>query len=131
MKQFLFAFALILTASALSAQGNGRIYDFTVDTLTNVETLNFLYPDNIRGDYKYTWQVSATNVSGTSTATALVQERLGDSHAWITVDTIAISGTSAGFHDSRTWGRQQRVNIVSSGTGVTEVNVSVFYRKPQ
>ena len=131
MKQFLFAFALILVASALSAQGNGRIYDFAEATLTDADTVNFVYPDNIKGDFKYTWQVSATEDSGTATATALVQERLGDSHAWITVDTIAIDGTVAGYHDAVTWGRNQRVNIISAGTGVYTINVSVFYRKPQ
>lgn len=137
MKRFIFLAALLTLVAATTqvaqAQiGPGRLHVFATDTTSSSETTNYLFPKNLEGKYLYTWQVTGTRQSGTTTITMTLQETLGEGLGWYDVDTLTLSGgsgyvanlTSTGTNN----GRQQRLRSVV-GAGITELKIAVWYRK--
>lgn len=110
---------------------SGRVIDFTLDTLTNADTL-VLNPNqalSATSDYDYVWQFNATNLTGTSTGTCVIKESLLGTGFFINVDTFTISGTTAGFETGVTVGRYQKCECITSGTGTTQLKAIAAYRR--
>jgi hypothetical protein len=111
----------------------GEIFDFTLDTMTNADTL-VLDPNEALGardDYDYVWQFNAVNLTGTSTGTCLIKESLLGTGFFITRDTFTISGSSAGFETGITVGRYQKCECITSGTGTTQLKVIAAFRRKE
>lgn len=123
------AMAMFLFATPAEAQiGNGRLYSFDLDTLTNADTITLDFPWALNDDYDFTIEVAATNISGTTAFTAKLQESLSGSSYAVT-DTVAFTETATEFLTGVNTGRYHRVYLISSGTHATSVKVWAWYRK--
>jgi len=124
--------ALVLAVSAQAQIGKGGVYDFgitTPDTLTNADTVLYTVTRELQDDYDFVWQLQAENISGTTAVTATLEERLIPGGQWVTRDTVTFDATGAQFSSGVNLGLEQRWNIITSGTGVTEVKARVWYRR--
>lgn len=122
---FMLAFALTATAQI----GPGRLNTLDTDTLTNADTLSVGLVQSLDEQYRYTWQVSATNLSDTTNVTAYVQERLSADQPWFNRDTISFSDTGTTIVSGNTLGRFQRLILYSANTGQTEMKITYWYER--
>lgn len=128
---FILGLALMTMLFVNTAQaqiGNGRLYSFDVDTLTNADTLTFNFPWTLSDDYDYTIEVTCTNLSGTTAVTAKLQESVGGS-GYAVKDTVAFTATATEFLTGSNTGRYHRYYLTSSGTQSTQVKIWVWYRR--
>lgn len=126
---------LLAFAPQADAQiGKGRLYTFGLDTLTNADTIYLTFPRTVNDmdTYNFVWQVNLTNLSGTTAASAVVQESLFDDvDAWVNMDTVAFSGTSTKLATGTLQGVRQRLRIISTGTQSTRLQAVVRYRREE
>lgn len=136
MKHILNIIGLVLVLLAMCIQpaeaqiGQGRLYTFDLDTLTNADTITLDFPWAMNTDYDFTIEVAATNLSGTTAFTAKLQESVGGTN-YATTDTIAFTDTATEFFTGTNTGRYHRYYLISSGTHTTSVKVYAWYRKKQ
>jgi hypothetical protein len=158
MKKFLLL--AVITVSALFSQAQvvtltGSSYGNALDTVTNTGTVYLTTPANALNSNKsgkYIIQLDATNKSGTTTITAVLQSSL-DGVTWgnhfktpgqtgVNCDTLAISGTTTHIYNvlpgSNAWyasityptnsGRRLyfRVKLVGGATGTTQVKAKLI-----
>lgn len=123
------AMAFFLFSPAADAQiGNGKLYAFDLDTLTNTETVSLDFPWALNDDYDFTIEVTATNISGTTAFTATLRESLSGA-GYADTDTLTFTGSGTQFSTGVNTGRYHRIYLSSSGTHSTSVKVWVWYRK--
>jgi hypothetical protein len=121
--------AIFLLATPAEAQiGNGRLYSFDLDTLTNADTITLDFPWALNDDYDFTIEVTATNISGTTAFTATLQESLSGA-GYADTDTLTFTASGTQFSTGVNTGRYHRVYLLSSGTHATSVKVWMWYRK--
>lgn len=104
-----------------SAQVNdGRFVAFSLDTFTNADTIALNFDKNVWDLDKYdrTFQLAFTKISGTTSATCLVQETMYSAGTdWITTDTISFGNASSTVFDTADLtGVRLRLYCTSSGT---------------
>jgi hypothetical protein len=114
---------------------------FTLDTLTNTETVNYEFEKKFDYASDIAWQVNDIEISGTATNLVLVQQTAcATCTDWITTDTLA-SITATGnqtihlTHDPEystqnlLWGYRCRLRMSNSGTGVHSVKIYALARR--
>jgi hypothetical protein len=138
MKFFKFKILMILVLSALAfstaqAQlGEGRMFSYNIDTLTNADTLYTVMPLKLIDShtFNYEWQVSVDSVSGTTAVTSYLQESLYPSgDRWVTVDTITFTASGEQFVTGTTKGIRQRWMHITSGTQVNAIDLTSRHRR--
>ena len=107
-------------------------YTFTLDTLTNGGTVNFTYPyvvhPLLNGIYAISYQVEATNISGTTDITCFNAQSNDDTPGttdWVmTTDSVDLDGTSDGLITiPNFYGAQTRCSCTGSGTQSTQLKI--------
>ena len=108
---------------------------YEIDTVTNATNDTVTIPVNLLTDRNGAWSVQATNISGTTSIIAIVQEStyLGTTSSatdWheVTRDTFAATGNDWLFFDNIT-GFKMRLVLDGSGTQSTRVQTK-FVAKP-
>lgn len=129
MKPFFLILALVLTAGAVRAQGRYYQYTFSVDTLVNVDNGTFLVPITLGDPAKYSFQIHAVQLSGTTASNAILQASNDAGTTWAAVDTLAFSGSASGFLTGSTISPKLRIYISQTGTSSTKYNVYAVLRK--
>lgn len=128
MRQILFIFILIAMAITADAQ---RDHLFAVDTLTDADTITLEIPYQLNGDYDYFIEVHADSLSGATAATATLQEtttRSGDD--WVDRTAVTIDGVSTdSIVTGQAYGLRQRIQIISSGTQSTRLEISARHTR--
>lgn len=135
-----FLIMFFLLAVAVSVGYSQRVhYDFAQDTLTNVDTAYFLFPDQFRstpgqssGTFNQWYHIQQINTSGTSTTRSAIEvSNFANQDNWVeTGDTLALSGTSSGLlKNTDLNARYVRVKVRQSSTGVTRVDAAVRTQK--
>lgn len=109
--------------------GNGRLYSWDVDTLTNADTLTMTFFKDLEDEYNFTWQVSCDSISGTTSVTAYVQERFGQDGQWVNVDTLSFTAGGSVFSTGSNKATQQRLYVLSDGTQSSGLKATVWYRR--
>lgn len=112
----------------------------TVDTLTNAGNDTLTIPVNLFSLWNYNWTVQATNISGTTSIIAILQEKnyYGTAN-WYEVERDTISATGdirlSGLYGDGTGGsglvegQNQRLILDGSGTQSTQYKVWVTLKK--
>lgn len=111
---------------------NFELEELTVDTLTDDGTVNFLYPAYADDNYDLTWQVKATNISGTTAGTANLQYTLdkGGTGPWFTAHTWTFSAAGDTTFVIRDFpGARARMQVVGTGTQSSTVDNWVRWLK--
>lgn len=121
LKIFLaFSLFLALSMAATAQVGAGRFQTYTLDTLTNADTLVLTFDKAVwdLGEYERTYQLAFTKISGTTSCTCLVQETMYSSGTdYITTDTISFANASSTVFDTADiTGVKLRLYCTSSGT---------------
>lgn len=126
---------MLSATTAIEAQNfrSGHLEYFTVDTLTDAGSITLLPSKSATGfdQYDYSWQVTTTNISGTTAGSIIVEESLyASGNYWTAVDTVAISEGNQIV--SGTLGAlRQRVRVVGTGTQSTQVRVAALFRRKE
>lgn len=121
-KFLLLGFALLFAvAQSANAQiGNGRFQIYSLDTLTNADTLILEFDRNIwdLNTYERSYQLAFTKISGTTACNCIVQETFYQSGTdWINTDTIVFGNASSTVFDTGDLtGVRLRLNCISTGT---------------
>ena len=127
-------------ATGLVAASSYYIYPtgattYEIDTVTNATNDTVTIPVNLLTDRNGAWSIQATNISGTTSIIAIVQEStyLGTTASatdWheVTRDTFAATGNDWLFFDNIT-GFKMRLILDGSGTQSTRVQTK-FVGKP-
>ena len=105
------------------AVSNTYRYEFTADTITNAENDTI----NMSVQFLDAWVPNAfletTQLSGTQAINLIIQEnsKLTGTTGWISVDTVALSGSSdldrLSYPSAPYWVRGQRMRIIIDGSG--------------
>lgn len=131
----LFAFALVLLQPDGYAQSPLEIKEFTLDTLVNADTLDFIFPAVFQkpAPSSYSWQILADSISGTTAATAYVQQSNSSTGGvWTNIanKTLAIALIQTnGLIEGTFYGQRMRLRIISTGTQATKVKVYAIVRR--
>lgn len=124
-----FAFAPTEADAQFSFRSNG----YALDTLTNTASDVFVFDKNLEEEFNYTLQVNNTEVSGTATLRAIVQQTLcATCTDWVNTDTIVIDATknySLTLRDGDFWGYRTRVTFSNTGTGVHRFYATMVLRR--
>lgn len=104
-------------------------YAFDVDTVTNADTISFSTA-KLTGEYDLLFQVIPDNVSGTSAGDAVLYKSIDNSNFFSTGDTVDISGIGEIIEITNANGLYYKLEVISSGTHVTEINAS-YLVKPE
>lgn len=123
-------FVSIDTAEAQPSPNDS--YTFTLDTLDDTGTNTFTYPwvvhPLLNGIYAISYQVEATNISGTTDVLCTFGQSNDDTPAttdWVlTSDTLALSGTSDGLITvPNFYGAQTRCSCTGRDTQATQLKI--------
>jgi len=126
---FLGLFLLSIPSSVDAQPRPNDSYVFTLDTLANTGTVTFTYPwelDSKKGMYAVSYQVEATQLSGTTDITATVgQSNAKSGSDWVaTSDTLDLDGTSDGLITIPLfYGVRSQLSLTGTGTQSTQVKV--------
>lgn len=126
---------LLCFTLSLEAQNfrSGHVEYFDLDTLTNAGSVTLMPSKSAVGSndqYSYLWQVTSTQLSGTTAATIYVEESLFPSgDYWALVDTVAVSAAGNILISGTMKGFRQRIRIVGSGTQSTQLRVGTMFRR--
>jgi hypothetical protein len=138
MKRFIAFFAilaaiLLVQQTATAQVGNGRFQIYSLDTLTNADTIVWEFDRPIwdLNTYERTYQVAFTKISGTTACNCFVQETFYQSGTdWITTDTITFGNASATVFDTANLtGVRLRLRCISSGTMAASIKGILRIRK--
>lgn len=130
----LMLFACFAFVSA-EAQSRLEIKAFDLDTLTNAGTVDFDFPYSIltQEGYKYSWQIQADSLSGSTGATAYLQQsndKTGSLWTTISGKTVTINGVQTlSILEGDFYGIRQRLRVIGTGTQSTKLKVSAVLRK--
>ena len=104
----------------------------TLDTLNNAETITQALGSYFSPIY-YEVQVAADSISGSTAATATLQQSIDSGTNWTTLGTVTINGTSTREKLSgNVLGGNLRLQTVSSGTQVTTLTTAyIIAGKPE
>jgi len=118
------SFAFMDEAPAQKGLRNFEYQSMDVDTATNADTINFLYPRYADGLYDLSWHVSAGNLSGTTAGTAYLQYSNSLSGAdWYTHDSWAFSAAGDTIFVQQYFPAiRARVRVITSGTQSSTIN---------
>jgi hypothetical protein len=105
------------------AVSNTYRYEFTADTITNAENDTI----NMTVQFLDAWVpnvfLETTQLSGTQAINLIIQEnsKLTGTTGWISVDTVALSGSSdldrLSYPSAPYWVRGQRMRVIIDGSG--------------
>jgi hypothetical protein len=135
MKKIIFILSFFLCAFTLSAQKDFLYKVFTVDTLTDAETINFVFPYTLDGVYEYEWQILTDSLSGDTGGTAYLQganDRKGTNYTSISTKTHTIKGAATrtgAFITGTAYNTNQRLSVVGTGTQSTKLTILACYKK--
>jgi len=125
LKIILGLFLALFLCAAISPQAqaqvnDGRFVSFSLDTFTNADTIVLSFDKNVWDLDKYdrTFQLAFTKISGTTSATCLVQETMYSAGTnWITTDTISFGNASSTVFDTAdVTGVRLRLYCTSTGS---------------
>lgn len=130
---FLMLIIMMSTTVTVDAQNfrNGHQEFFTLDTLINATSITFLPSKSSTGmdEYDYYWQVTSTNISGTTAGSIIVEESIHSSgDYWTPVDTVAVA-TGSLLLSGQLGAVRQRIRIVGTGTQSSQIRVAALFRK--
>jgi len=129
------AFALAIFVPQADAQRdlrNFEIAELEPDTIADAGTVTFLYPAYADDNYDLTWQVQASNVSGTTAGTANLQYTLDKDGVgpWFTAHTWTFAAAGDTTFVIRDFpGVRARMQVVGTGTQSSPVNNWVRWLK--
>ena len=138
MRILLFISLMLFTVAAIGQtrvgqssfnEEEGYMELFTLDTLTNGETLTFLPAAYSREPCLVNFGAQIDSLTGTSTISYIIEEGLGSGTIaeadWIQVATGSISQTDADWTVGRTmnFGWRTRLKITQVGTATTSVKL--------
>lgn len=130
MKYYLsFLFLFFVGAVAQAQIGGGRFYTFPVDTLDDTATLNFQYDKDLEDDYLFSWQITATELSGDTDITCYLQERMSSLHTWVNRDTMTFDTTESFIITGTNLAPQQRCSCTGTGTHSTKLQTTPWWRR--
>jgi hypothetical protein len=137
----IFAVIAVMIASAFkgdsvqgTATGGYYRYEFTADTITNAELDTLTLPVNLYSDYTFDYQVTRTNVSGTSKITIYLQESnlTSGNTDWITIDSIGTSNSGATpgrITGDHVYGVRHRLIFDGGGTHATKYTCMAMLKR--
>ena len=109
-----------ISPQAQAQVNDGRFVSFSLDTFTNADTIVLSFDKNVWDLDKYdrTFQLAFTKISGTTSATCLVQETMYSAGTnWITTDTISFGNASSTVFDTAdVTGVRLRLYCTSTGS---------------
>lgn len=135
MKKLLTIFGFLLCAFTISAQKDFLYKAFTIDTLTDAETVYFTFPTTMQGLYEYQFQIQVDSLSGNTAGTVYVQsasDRKGTNYVNVTSKTYTVVGAATqtgGFITGVGYGTNYRLAVVGTGTQSTKLTVSAVFKK--
>lgn len=106
----------------------------TIDTITNAENDTITLTAKLYSQFQFNWTVITTQLSGTQSINAIVQESASDSDTdWYPVDTVALSGSADldRIVGTAVYGVRQRLIIDGSGTQSTRYRVYPVFKYGQ
>lgn len=125
------AFAFAPTEA--DAQFSFRSNSYSLDTLTNTASAVFTFDKSLEEEFNYQLQVNNTELSGTATLTAIVQQTLcATCTAWVNTDTLTFTATGNQklvLRDGDFWGYRTRVTFATSGTGAHAFYATMVLRR--
>lgn len=121
-----FAITLILLAFTMAPEANAQRSFYSeahsLDTLTNTESVTFTLSRNLEDQFDYTLNVYDTELSGTATMLAIVEQTAcATCTDWVSTDTVTIAATgnyAIQLSGDNFWGYRTRVRFSQTGTGV-------------
>lgn len=139
MKYLLFilssVFFLTLMPQTADAQMRNFLQEtFTADTATNAETLTFTPSKYLDELCSYSWVIYFDRLSGTASATVILQESAGTSGSmWIDKDTVTITNSTTDayyeFTGAELLNSRQRVKLTTSGTQSSLWSVQAVWKR--
>lgn len=134
MKHYTLAlFCMMLFSFTFSNEANAQIKkieygSLAVDTLDDTETLLFAYPNVTSDIYDLSWQISATNISGTTDiAVVLEGSNCAACSSWSELDTITLNAANTSHLFVKDNFPALRVRAKATGTGTQSVKLENHY----
>jgi len=130
MKNLIVLILFIAGFAGVQAQSSGG-ETFTVDTITNGETLTFTYDANINGFADVFFHFAADSLSGTPSGTISYQSS-NDGIEWHTESTDTLTNaaeTDQSYKLTNFAGKRVRISVTSSGTQSVEVSPSIGWKR--
>lgn len=134
MKHYLLALCCLLFSSlVVTNEANAQIKkieygSLAVDTLDNTDTLLFSYPNVTSDIYDLSWQISATNISGTTDiAVVLEASNCAACSSWSELDTITLNAANPSHLFVQDNFPALRVRAKATGTGTQSVKLENHY----
>jgi uncharacterized protein with beta-barrel porin domain len=103
-----------------------------VDTLTDDGTNTFAFSKVTSDVYDISWQVNATNISGTTDVFVTLEgSNCASCSDWATIDTATLSGSTLShiFVQPNFPALRARVKAVGTGTQSTEIDNHYYWRR--
>lgn len=129
----LITFLFSAVPNEAEAQFSFRSEAYALDTLTNTASATFTFSKNLEEQFDAVLNIYNTELSGTATLTAIVQQTACAScSTWINTDTITITATgnhSLVLTGEEFWGYRARVSFATSGTGSHAFNAILLLRR--
>lgn len=111
------------TNKSAPAVSNTYTYEFTADTITNAENDTINMSVQLLDAWVPVAFLETTQLSGTQAINLIIQEnsKLTGTTGWISVDTVALSGSSdldrLSYPAAPYWVRGKRMRIIIDGSG--------------
>lgn len=123
----------VSVASGLQAQSQQfSWHEFPTDTLTNAGTVALEFPRTVSDNSIYQFQITATNISGTSAGTVELQASSDeDGSIWTRVnsDTLVVVDGATKLFTGTAYGLKYRLLVTGSGTQSTSVKAFAVFKK--
>lgn len=107
-------------------------YTFTLDTITDAENDTLSFPYNVFSSYSSLYQITRTNISGTTNVAVTLQQSAVTSGNtdWVTVATTsATTATNEALTLNPTYGVRYRLIVDGSGTQNTSYRITAVLKK--
>jgi len=127
-------FGVLLMSAAFDDAGSGVLYryDFRteLDTITDTGATTFTIPAALHSKWAYNWDFEASELTGTTDLTCVIQEQAVGDGPWTQVGTIDLDGDSSGRVVGATvYGLKQRCICTGTGTQSTQIDVYAVFKK--
>lgn len=145
MKKLIFALAafLFVALTSVEAQFNNLWKnDFTVDTLTNADSGEFVFSQNLDYASDIVFIIENEEISGTASNVLTIRQTTTSSGStgWIETDTVATATATANYvfrltaqprlsTDKLLWGYRIKLRAATTGTGVHRVKAYAIGRR--